>query len=186
LENTCFNEKVHCDHRFTFGCAWAFTGAAFNKAGNAIANTAEAAYNATVQAAMTGIDRTRREINTLEGVYQVIDPLVSFECAQCIYTCVYKHAETLYLFPGLQNVSRDANKTLIDFKESAIKEYRSVSSIVVSAADSMANATVRVVSEGVSGVVTFGNTTWRELMGSPAAAAAAAVAPASEQVRATA
>lgn len=46
-------------------------GDAFKEAGNAIADGAKTAYNKTVNIATQQWDKTKRQINTLEGVFQV-------------------------------------------------------------------------------------------------------------------
>jgi hypothetical protein len=74
-----------------------------------------------------------------------------------------------------QNATSDLNSTVVDFKTSALNEMRPAWEDVQRGADSFANSSVTVVSQGVYGVVHFGNKTWTSLQ----AAGTPALAPAS-------
>lgn len=52
---------------------------------------------------------------------------------------------------------------MFDFKDSAMRELKPVAEDVEAAAERLSNTTVRIVSDGVSGVVSFGNDTWRAI-----------------------
>ena len=74
-----------------------------------------------------------------------------------------------------QNATSDLNSTVVDFKMSALNEMRPAWEDVQRGANSFANSSVDVVSQGVYGVVHFGNKTWTSLQ----AAGTPALAPAS-------
>lgn len=77
----------------------------------------------------------------------------------------------------MQNSTSDLKQTAINFKESAMRELRPVTDQVEEAAERLSNTTVRVVSDGVSGVVSFGNDTWHALTDDSAALGPASAAP---------
>ena len=86
--------------------------------------------------------------------------------------CLHKLTSVLYC---VQNATSDLNSTVVDFKTSALNEMRPACEDVQRGADSFANSSVAVVSQGVYGVVHFGNKTWTSLQ----AAGAPALVPAS-------
>ena len=70
---------------------------------------------------------------------------------------------------ALQNTTSDLKQTVVNFKDSAMRELRPVTDEVEAAAERLSNTTVRVVSDGVSGVVSFGNNTWHAITDESAA-----------------
>ncbi|CAK0783756.1 hypothetical protein CVIRNUC_006955 [Coccomyxa viridis] len=73
---------------------------------------------------------------------------------------------------ALQNVTSDLNETVVQFKTSALSGMKPAWEDVQRAADSFANTSLAVASQGVSGAVHFGNEKWTALQAAPGPAAA--------------
>ena len=69
-------------------------------------------------------------------------------------------------------MTADLNTTVVNFKTSALNEMRPAWEDVQRAANSFADSTVNVATQGTNGVLYFGNETWTDLQaaGSPALA----------------
>ena len=99
-----------------------------------------------------------------------------------------------HLVPGLsvincflpvQNVTSNLNDTVVQFKTSALSEMKPAWEDVQRAADSFANTSLAVASQGVSGAVHFGDEKWTALQAAPGPAAALAPVSAPSQVAVT-
>ncbi|BDA41275.1 hypothetical protein COCOBI_02-0550 [Coccomyxa sp. Obi] len=154
-------------------------GNTFSSAGNTIKDGAQATFqvvkNGTVEAAnVTGEAFKNAGNAVVDGAKTAYNKTATF--AQQNFEGTKREINTLE--GVLQNATSTLKQTVFDFKDSAIKELQPVADQVQAAAERLANTTVRVVSDGVSGVVSFGNDTWHALSAdSPAADLAPSVAP---------
>ena len=105
-----------------------------------------------------------------------------------------EHNMLCHLVPGLsvtncslpvQNATSDLNDTVVQFKTSALSEMKPAWEDVQHAADSFANTSLAVASQGVSGAVHFGNEKWTALQAAPGPAGALAPVSAPSQVAMT-
>lgn len=85
----------------------------------------------------------------------------------------------------VQNVTSDLNETVVQFKTSALSGMKPAWEDVQRAADSFANTSLAVASQGVSGAVHFGNEKWTALQAAPGPAAALTPVGAPSQVAVT-
>ncbi|CAL8462000.1 g1531 [Coccomyxa elongata] len=154
-------------------------GNTFSSAGNTIKDGAQATFqvvkSGTVEAAnVTGEAFKNAGDAVVDGAKTAYNKTATF--ARQHFEGTKREINTLE--GVLQNATSNLKQTVFDFKDSAIKELQPVADQVEAAAEKLANTTVRVVSDGVSGVVSFGNDTWRAFSAdSPAADLAPAVLP---------